>query len=179
MILVADIMERDVVTIPPNASVTELIQTLEEHGIGGAPVVDEQELLVGVVSQRDVMRLAREMEQVPEAMRWGMSVAAPPKDTEYFDTGVEGEFFAYYVTPSGGFVDLRDQIRKLPADAFEGYRVEDIMSPAPHTIPPSATLRELAQLLREREIHRALVVDHRKLVGIVTTSDVLKALAGA
>jgi CBS domain-containing protein len=177
MTLVRDIMERDLLTVPPNASVASLLKTLEECRITGVPVVDEQEILVGVVTSRDVLRLAKDLGAVPEALRWGLSVAAPPRESACLDVPVEGEFFAYYVTPTGGFVDVRDSIRELPKDVFDGYRVEDIMTRESITIHPDAPLAELAHLLRDQKIHRALVTHSGKLVGIATTSDVLKAVA--
>lgn len=179
MTLVRNIMERDVATIPPNASVVDLIQLLDRHGISGAPVVDNEEILVGVVSQRDIIHLASKMEQVPEAMRWEVGVRKPMEDTADLGDAPEGEFFAYYVTPTGEFVDARGHIRNLPTDVFEGYRVEDIMTPAPVMIDAAATLGELARFLLERKIHRALVVDSGKFIGIVTTVDVLKGVAEA
>lgn len=175
-IRVADVLERDVVTIPPSASIADAIDTLQGSGITGAPVVDEQGALVGVVSQTDIIRLARDMEHVPEAMRWGMSLADPVGATEFVADAAPGEFFAYYVTPSGGFVDVRDQIRELPADAFEGYRVEDVMTPAPFTVAPDTSLPALARLLRDRSVHRALVAEDGYLVGIVTRTDIVEAV---
>jgi CBS domain-containing protein len=174
---VRDIMEKDVITIPPSSPVSDLIQRLEASGITGVPVVDEQETLVGVVTSRDVVRLAREMGKVPEAARWGLGMRGPHPEGAFVDSPLEGEFFAYYVTPAGGFVDMRDHIRELPGNAFEGYRVEDIMTAAPVTLGPEATLAEAARLLRDKNVRRALVVSSGKLVGIVTATDILNAVA--
>jgi len=175
--IVEDIMERDVITIPPSAPVSDLIKRLETSGITGVPVVDEQERLVGVVTSRDVVRLAREMGTVPEATRWGLGLRGPHPEAAFVDSPLEGEFFAYYVTPTGGFVDMRDHIRDLPGDAFEGYKVEDIMTPVPVEIGPEATLAEAARLLRDNDVRRALVVSRGQLVGIVTATDILNAVA--
>lgn len=177
MSVVADIMEWDVVTIPPDASVSDLIQVLEESGVSGVPVVDEREVLVGIVSQRDIVRLARELERVPEAMRWTFGLSGKASEANYVEGPAEAEFFAYYVTPTGGFVDVRDQLRELPADVFDGYRVEDIMTSTPFTVDRGTAIAGLARLLLDRKVHRALVVDGAKLVGIVTTSDILKKVA--
>ena len=45
------------------------------------------------------------------------------------------------------------------------------------TIEPQATLRRAAGTMRGRAVGCLPVVDHGKLVGIVTTSDLLDALA--
>ncbi len=177
MIRVRDLMKTDVATIPPETSVADLVAFLDERAITGAPVVDADEALVGIVSVRDVLHLAREMGEVPEAMRWGMARSAPPQESGFLDPPVEGEFFAYYVTPGGGFVDVRSRIQEVPDTLFDGYRVADIMSTNPVMIPPEASIQDLARLLREKKIHRVLVVDTGHLVGIVTTSDILDHLA--
>jgi len=177
MTRVKDIMQPEVITVARGDSVAHLIRTLETRGITGVPVTDEDGGLAGVVSSRDVMRLARDLDEVPEAVRWGLSLGTGPREGLLLDTPEEGEFFAYYVTPQGGFVDVQDRIRELSGDIFEGYRVEDIMTPAPVTVPEDATIQELARLLRDRRIHRALVVRQGKLAGIVTSMDLLGALA--
>ncbi len=172
-----EIMEPDVITVPPATPVGELASLLDRAGITGAPVVDDEGKLLGIVTVRDVMRLAREVTEVPEAARWGLGAHLPDEGPGQMDLPLEGEFFAYYVTPGGGFVDLRDRIRQLPDSVFDGYAVEDIMSRDPVSTPSSTKVRELARMLVDRKIHRALVVDDGKLVGIVTATDVLRAVA--
>lgn len=173
MARVRDIMARDVVTVGPKTSVSELIRTLDAKGIHGVPVVEEEDVLAGVVSIRDVLRLAGELGQVPEAARWGLGMSGG----SVLQAPVRGDFHAYYVTPSGEYVDVRDQVQEFPGDLFEGYRVEDIMTRSPVTIEPDASLSELARLLLERNIHRALVLEGDALQGVVTATDALKALA--
>lgn len=177
MTQVKDLMETEVATVAPETSVADLVAFLDRKGITGAPVVDTDEALVGVVSVRDVLHLAREMGEVPEAMRWGMARNVGPQESGFLDPPVEGEFFAYYVTPGGGFVDVRSRIQEAPDKLFDGYTVADIMSTDPVMIPPDSMVQDLARLLRDHKIHRVLVVDNGQLVGIVTTSDILDHLA--
>ncbi|MFC4783414.1 CBS domain-containing protein [Nocardioides sp. MAHUQ-72] len=54
--LVRELMSSPAVTVPPDASVKEAARLLTEHGITALPVVDEQGVLVGVVSEADVLR---------------------------------------------------------------------------------------------------------------------------
>ena len=52
---VADIMERDVVTIAPDATVHELVLLLRDKDLGGVPVVDGDGRLVGIVTEGDLV----------------------------------------------------------------------------------------------------------------------------
>lgn len=45
-----------VVTIPPRASVNELLALLAEHGIGAVVVSEDGRTVAGIVSERDVVR---------------------------------------------------------------------------------------------------------------------------
>jgi CBS domain-containing protein len=53
---VADLMHRDVVSVPPGMPVRELAQTLARHGVTGVPVIDDGRA-VGMVSSTDLLWL--------------------------------------------------------------------------------------------------------------------------
>lgn len=53
--------------------------------------------------------------------------------------------------------------------------VRDWMSKNPVTISPKATLPEAHNLMRERKVRRLPVIDHDKVVGIISLTDVLEA----
>ncbi|HSP61291.1 MAG TPA: CBS domain-containing protein [Ornithinimicrobium sp.] len=59
---VSDLIKKkgaSVVTLPPTATVTELLETLDEHRIGAVVVLDEDGGVVGIVSERDVVHHLR------------------------------------------------------------------------------------------------------------------------
>ena len=58
---VGDVMSREVVTVPPGASLKEAARLLVEYRISGVPVVDNQNHVVGVVSEADVLAKAEEL----------------------------------------------------------------------------------------------------------------------
>lgn len=58
---VADLMRRDVVSISPRAPLRELAVLLRKHRISGAPVVDDDGLVVGAVSVSDLLWLAEDL----------------------------------------------------------------------------------------------------------------------
>jgi len=54
--LVKDFMIKDVVVMEKNKSLKALLELLVEKKIGGVPVVDQQNKLVGIISDGDVLR---------------------------------------------------------------------------------------------------------------------------
>jgi CBS domain-containing protein len=72
---------------------------------------------------------------------------------------------------------LRAALHGSPADnvPWLEYRVEDIMTPAPLAVTPETTVTELARFLVKCRVHRALVTEGKRLVGVVTAFDIMRA----
>jgi len=62
---------------------------------------------------------------------------------------------------------------------FEHTKINGVMTENPVTVTPATTLEEAAQTLVERQIGGLPVVENGRLVGIITTSDILKAFLDA
>lgn len=85
--------------------------------------------------------------------------------------------------------DLLEFISSLPADPeavsggmehgiLDDHTVEEAMTRGPlTTIDPEAPANRVAEVLQESGIHRLPVVEGEKLVGIISTTDVVKAVA--
>ncbi|QFT84412.1 Hypoxic response protein 1 [Halomonas sp. THAF12] len=56
----ADVMTPHVITVSPNSEVREIASLLLEHGISAVPVVDEDERVLGIVSEGDLIRRAED-----------------------------------------------------------------------------------------------------------------------
>ena len=67
--------------------------------------------------------------------------------------------------------------RKGRTSPLEDVTVDEVMTRKVHSLPPDAAVEEAAMLMVEKQIHRVLVVEEDVLVGIVSTSDVAKAVA--
>ncbi len=151
----ADVMQRDVVTVSPRWSMAELERVLCEHKIGGAPVVDGKEL-VGVVSRSDLVRQTE-----AERSRAGQSCD-------------------YY---RGYDCDPRDEQRtQLAEESFvsnrlTSERVADVMSPPSFVASPDMSIRDVAGLLSRHSVHRVPVVDGGRLVGIISSLDLVDLIA--
>ncbi len=87
-----------------------------------------------------------------------------------------------------GVVSMRDVLAAIaelldacPSDSFEsvlmGRQVMDIMTPMVFSVSPDMPITELAGTLHEARLHRAFVVDHGRLSGVVSTFDVMRAAA--
>jgi CBS domain-containing protein len=55
--------------------------------------------------------------------------------------------------------------------------VDDVMQADPLVVAPEDTLGEIAERLRERDLGYALVCDYGRLIGILTSSDLVEAYA--
>jgi len=60
---------------------------------------------------------------------------------------------------------------------FSETQVKDIMTPRPAVIAPDAAMREAAQQMLYLEVHRLFVEDKGKLVGVVSQTDIVRAVA--
>lgn len=145
-----DVMSRDVVTVSRDMDLRELEKLFLDRGITGAPVVDGEGNLVGVVSQTDLLyyHLCRDDELVA------------PSDF-YERVRVEGR----HLPP--GF-----QI----GDANTGT-VADVMTPVVHSVTETTPVESVARMMIQKHIHRVIVRKGRRPVGIISALDVLRVVA--
>jgi CBS domain-containing protein len=80
---------RNVVTIEPERTVLDAMRLLVEHGIGGVVVMRRGHDMVGILTERDVLRLGAEdprrlaTTRVADAMTTELVVATPDDDLGY------------------------------------------------------------------------------------------------
>ena len=181
MLTVREIMQKDVLTVLPETTVRELTRLLSEQGISGAPVVNQAGHVVGVVSATDIVRLAAEEADLHLAdARWLARAEAPVLEVSPGDDLAgedDGDVLASYFLPEDNPVVEPDWEAQMGEAAFEEFQVGDIMTPVSFSIGPDATVKEVADFLVRGRIHRAIVTLGDHLLGIVTTMDVLRAIA--
>ena len=78
-----------------------------------------------------------------------------------------------------GIVTERDLVSRVLAEPFDPRRVlvRDIMTTPVFSITPESTLREAAETMIQYRVRRLPVIASSVLVGIITASDLAKALA--
>jgi CBS domain-containing protein len=67
--------------------------------------------------------------------------------------------------------------RKSRTTPLEDITVDEVMTRKVQSLPPDCSVEEAARMMMEKQIHRVLVMDGDILLGIVSTSDVAKAVA--
>ena len=60
---------------------------------------------------------------------------------------------------------------------FNKTFVRDLMTPGPITIAPDAEVKEAAQKMLHADVHRLFVSDGERLIGVISTTDIMRAVA--
>lgn len=142
-----DVMQRDVQTVPPHATVQEVAEKLAEAAYSGLPVVDDEGRLVGVVTEADLLMRVKPL-RLPRLfpLLGGVIFSESPRRFE-------------------------EELRKAT-----GTLVRDVMTTDLVTVTEDTPLHELAALMVEKRVNRLPVVRDGRLVGIVTRDDVIRAV---
>ena len=152
-ITASDLMNPRVLTVSRDLRVSELANFLVAHDISGAPVVDGSGKLVGVVSLNDIAEALVDDEDEDGDGDRGTAFFASE-----WDEGLS-----------------RGEIDELPPDAGE-LTVVDIMTPEVFTVGEETTVSEIAGRMISSHVHRLLVTREDRVVGIISTSDLLGLL---
>ncbi len=146
-----DIMNTDVLSVRDDMTVQELAGFLTEREILGAPVVDSEGEVVGVVSCTDIAQsTTTEANMLLERSTPG-----------FYEHGWEDK-----LDP--------DEMVGLHVEGNESLPVKEIMTPTIYTVPEDTPISDIAKAMVAGRIHRLLVTRGSRLVGIITTLDMLK-----
>ncbi len=146
---VAEVMTSPPLTVKPETPLKEAIKILVENKISGLPVVDQNEQLVGILSESDLM--------------WQETGIEPPPYIMILDSLI------YLENPSRYEKEIHKAL---------GQTVGEVMSDQPISIKPHQSLKEAAHLLHEKKIRRLPVLDDSgKVLGIITQGDIIRTMA--
>ncbi len=146
---VREIMDPDPRTVLPDADVESVIRVLREQELPGVPVVNEGGRCVGIITEADLV--------------------LPDDDGDLH--------IPHYVNIFGGtiFLEPLQRFEERLRKAFASTAA-DMMTEDPDTVSPDTSVDEAARLIHETGHNRLPVVEHGRLVGVVTRVDVLGAL---
>jgi predicted transcriptional regulator len=148
---VREVMNPDIMTVPDEMTTDDLVRYLSEREISGAPVVDNQGHLIGVVSMTDI----------------GRHLAEPSE----FASSVPSEFYR----DTADDLTLEDLGQRYVE--ARAATVRDVMTPAIHQVSVNAPVAEAARLMVDHHIHRLVVIQGKEPVGIITSMDLLRIVA--
>jgi CBS domain-containing protein len=148
-----DVMNPEVLTVRVDLTVRELAAFLTERQISGAPVVDGDGRLVGVVSVTDV---AENDVERPDLVA---DHSAPEEAVRGWEDRMNPE-----------------EIHPLHVES-DDLLVRDIMTPSVYTVPEDTPVATIAHTMVSGRIHRLLVTHRGHVTGIVTSLDLVRLLA--
>ncbi len=179
MLRVRDIMTPSVVTLSPDQSLRDAIETLVTCRIGGAPVVEGGKV-VGVLSAPDILEfesvtpLPESHAEEPESIEEVEEVEEDWKDDEV----ASSTYFTDWWPTDGPDVAERIASTQGPQwDLLNDHSVGEAMSRTICTVEAMTEVSNAAQHMLATGVQRALVTEDDELVGILTTTDILRAVA--
>jgi len=147
MLIASDIMTREVVSVSRDTSIRELAEIFTNHHIGSVPVVDSEGVLVGIVTESDLIEQDRSF-HIPTVI-------------SLFD-------WVIYLESDKKF---EKELNRMTART-----VGEICTPEVLTVTPSTPVSEIADIMTARKIHSLPVVDRGKLVGMVSRIDLIRSM---
>ncbi len=146
---IKEFMTKKVLAVHKEMTVKEFVRFVGEHKITGAPVADESGKVIGIVSTTDVI-----------------------KRSHYVTRDVAHCEDSYEVDPSSGLVEVH---KYYTEELFE-TQIGELMTKEIITLSPEDDLKDAASLFVKTPIHRIVIMDGEKLVGIISTRDTIKAM---
>ncbi len=146
MLNARDIMTRDVITVKPETTLEELARLLIDKKISGTPVVDDNNNMIGIVTENDLIRKNKRL-HIPTVIRL---------------------FDAYVML---GSKSMEKEVKSIAAITVDEIYTKEVVS-----IEEGTSLDEIATIMAEQHIHLLPVLEEGKVVGIVGKADMVRAM---
>ena len=147
MLKARDIMARDVITVKPTTIIEELARVLVKYQISGAPVVDDNGNLEGIVTENDLIGQNSRL-HIPTVLR-------------LFDAFIPL-----------GTSRLENEIKKMAASTVRDICTKDVI-----TVDEETSIEDIASIMTEKKIHLLPVLQEGKLTGIIGKKDLIRGIA--
>lgn len=149
---VRDIMSSPAITVTPDVSVRNVARIMRENHISGVPVVDEDQNLLGLVTEIDLI-----------------SRNAPIHEPTYYT-------FLSTIIPlkPGEYKEYRERLQQaLATNAGELMGEDDLEK---MVISPDADIDEAMERMLDPEVTLMPVVTNGKVVGVITRTDMVRLI---
>lgn len=148
MLTARDIMSKNVITVKKDTPISELSDLFINHNVNGIPVVDDDEKVIGIVTQGDLIEQNKNL-HIPTVITLFDAVLFLESEKK-FETDV----------------------KKLT-----GNKVEDIYSADAITVSADTEIGEIATIMAEKDVHTLPVMDDGKLTGVIGKLDLIRGMA--
>ena len=149
MMKAKEIMTKDVITVRRDTTVRDLALLFAENRISSVPVLDEEGLLVGIVSESDLIEQDKNL-HIPTVV-------------SIFD-------WVIYLESDKRF---EKELQKMT-----GQTAGDIMSGEVLSVGPEAPVSEVADIMTSKKVQAVPVVEGRRVLGIIGRIDMVKTMIG-
>ncbi|WP_421077436.1 CBS domain-containing protein [Methanothermococcus sp. Ax23] len=153
MVNVDSVMKKPIV-VNQNNDIRDVIKLFREHKISGAPVIDDDRNLVGIISESDIIKTLTTHDE-----KFNIVLPSP------FD------LIELPLKTTLKIEEFREDIEKALKT-----KVKDIMTKDVIVISPEASINEAAEVMTKNKIKRLPVIKNGELVGIITRGDLIEAL---
>ena len=144
-----DVVSTDIVYVNPQDTLREALAVMMDNRVSALPVIDARHRCVGVISVTDLLGVTKDLSDELNAL-----------------------------SEAGG-LDHEALVAKLEHADLLTEQVQGWMSPDPVSVAIESTIQHAAQVMLRNRVHRLVVLDdQQRVVGVVSTMDLLAAFAG-
>ena len=151
---VRDLMTTQLVTLQPTDTVKKAAIKFAVDNISGAPVVDNRNHLLGILSENDILNTI---------LKYQIAL-----DDENHDSVI--------LTYSMDSPTETDDILKKVSEEISNLEVAAIMTRTVLTTTPDTTIMEVLRAMIEMKVNRVPVVEKGVVIGIISRGDIIFAL---
>jgi CBS-domain-containing membrane protein len=145
---VKDLMTKEVILVNINTKIREISQILTRHAIHGVPVIDDNDLIAGIITESDFF-----IKDIPDLYL-----------PSYIEFMKKAELAATI-----------DKEEKEKIEKLMNATANDIMTTDPITVRPDDRSDEVIRLFKDNHLFTIPVIDEsRKVVGIITVADIIR-----
>ncbi|WP_407414806.1 CBS domain-containing protein [Methanobrevibacter sp.] len=184
---IKNLMSEDLITIDKDQNLSDALKLLRKHNVSRLPVTNHKEL-VGIISERDIAnKLGSSKYESMPASRLHISsvmvkdVFTVPQTMQLadvaklmLDEGI-GSVPVMCEDEMVGIVSKADFVTLAVGIAFDKITVKEIMSKDLTVVSPTERLVHARRLMIEAHVGRLPVVEDDKLVGMITSKDLMRA----
>jgi CBS-domain-containing membrane protein len=190
-----DLMTTEIVCVPVEMRLRAAAQLLLQHGISGAPVVNEHRRCVGLLTMSDFLRFALQPAATIKPLAPPLPITCSfqakhhrPDGTEAIrctlppgvcpiqvtQTEADGKQLLICRQPRCVLMDWQMvELEKLPDDEVRQYMMAN-----PVLVAPETSIRTLARQMLNANIHQVVIVNaEQRPIGIVSSTDLVAAVA--